>query len=339
MKKLLPLFLITLSLFGLFLLVPQSVLAQGENTGSDAPLSLTAIPPRLGDDGSLVAKPGETLHTQIRVRNTSSEPVHVGTIIEDFIVEEDGRTPIPVLGQNDSRWSMSQWIVLDGANQMVPSGESQTISVLIHVPEDALPGGRYAMIMHEPKTNPTLGQTGINQRVGTLVYLRIAGEVNEEAFLRNIKVPSFLEYGPVPLKFSVENLSDIHIRPTAKVAIFDMFGQEKSQITFESQNVFPYTMREFSDTWQTTWGFGRYRAEITAVYGSQSKALTQTVFFWILPIKLILIVVLLFFVLLTLWLWFLRRRRARKQADTTYVAMLEERMKELENELEEHHDR
>lgn len=55
-------------------------------------VSLTAIPPRLGDDGTLTGAPGEVLQVQLRVRNLTEATIPVVTTIQDFILDPDGET-------------------------------------------------------------------------------------------------------------------------------------------------------------------------------------------------------------------------------------------------------
>lgn len=316
------------------------------NEIQEAAVGLTAIPPRLGDDGSLKADPGQTLQTQVRVRNSSDKPVQVGSLVEDFIIGEDGRTPVPVEAGNDSRWSLAQWISLSDTDQIVPPGGSQSISVVIRVPEDALPGGRYAMIMHEPRlgaesdalSGQTSGQTGVTQRVGTLVYLRVSGDVKEEAFLRNIKIPSFQEFGPIPIAFSIENLSDIHIAPVSSVVIRDIFGLEKGKIDVPSQNVFPYTMREFTTNWDRVWGFGRYTAEISVQYGEGNQLLTQSVAFWLIPVKLLLALLVVFLAIIGIAISVRRHYLHKSSVETKHIELLEDRIRQLEDEVGDRHE-
>lgn len=309
-------------------------------------VGLMAIPPRLGDDGSLEANPGETLQTQVRVRNTSGGPVRVSTIVEDFIIGDDGKTPVPVLAETSSRWSLSKWMELSLNDTVLFPGSSQTIPVVIRVPEDALPGGRYAMILHQPLAAnpndsvvaPIGGQASITQRVGTLVYLRIKGEVNEEAHIRNISVPSFQEFGPVPLKFEVENLSDIHISPSTVVEVTNMWGRVVETLEVPAQNVFPYTLRKFELQWDRVWGLGRYKARFITTYGTQGKVVAADAAFWIIPYKLLMALLLLMLAALAILIAVRRHLQHREDASDQHIRLLEDRISQLENELNQHNE-
>jgi len=307
-------------------------------------VGLTAIPPRMGDDGSLEVQPGELVQTEVRVRNTTSQVQTVRTVVEDFIIGEDGKTPIPVVGNEDSRWSLASWIEIPNETTLLPAGVSQTVPVFIRVPDDALPGGRYAMIMHQPIGNDQVslsttelgGQAAVNQRVGTLVYIRVAGEVHEEAHLRNISIPSFTEFGPVGISFDIENLSDIHVQPITQIRISNMFGTEVEEIKVEAQNVFPYSLRSFQTQWDRVWGYGRYTAQFLVVYGSEGETVAATYHFWLFPYKLVITLFVVLIALLGIFISIRRHLYHRNDVTSQHVSLLEDRIRQLENELQEH---
>lgn len=112
-------------------------------------MSLTATPVRLGDDFSISLKPGEKKQVQVKVRNGSSGAVRLESASLDFIVGEDGETPVVVeMEDKDNRWSLASWITLAPAFHDLDSEELAVVNALIEVPGDALPGGHYAMIYH-----------------------------------------------------------------------------------------------------------------------------------------------------------------------------------------------
>lgn len=305
-----------------------------------AAVGLTAMPPRLGDDGSLKADPGETIQTQVRVRNTTNRVLKVSTLVEDFIIGDDGRTPQPVVTNPDSRWSLAQWIELPETQATLQPGGVQNIPVIIRVPENAYPGGRYAMIMHEPSeqavsqaTGETVGQTGVQQRVGTLVYLQVNGDVKEQAFIRNLSAPRLMEFGPVPLSFDVENLSDIHIRPQTSVVVRDMFGFEKDRIGLEPQNIFPYTNRSFKTEWDKVWGFGRYSARVSVTYGQSGQTTEALTHFWVVPVKLLLALGVVLLAAVGIAVSVRRHLRHKDTLDQQHISLLEDRIRQLETEL------
>ncbi len=87
--------LLFLTVFLISVLKTNTIFAQA-NTVNQKQISLTAIPPRLGEDNSLKALPGEKLQVQLRVRNLSDQTVDVVTTAKDFILAEDGETPLAI---------------------------------------------------------------------------------------------------------------------------------------------------------------------------------------------------------------------------------------------------
>jgi hypothetical protein len=329
------------TLAGMLLVNQVSTVMAQSPTPTDTPtaqtndLQITAIPPRLGEDFSLRAKPGQTIQTTVRVKNSSNVPQTYKSLVEDFVIGDDGKEPVPVGEDTPSQWSLAKWITITPPVNTLQPNQSATINVLIEVPADALPGGRYAMIMHEPAINQGLGggaAAGISQRVGTLLYFMVEGDVNEEAYIRDVKVNNFFENGPIPFSFTLENRSDIHIRPQIQVEMTNMFGQNAGSVELDTLNIFPYTQRDFSDQWEKKWGFGRYEANIVASYGTQGKIVKAVFSFWIIPVKLILGILISIISILGAII-FLKKQTGKKSAEKNKeIQMLEEKVKKLESE-------
>lgn len=311
-----------------------------QSVSSPTTVSLMAIPDRLGDDLSLEVSPGETVQLSVRVRNTSDKAQLVKSVVRDFIIGEDGKTPVPVQENTDSRWSLASWIELPIADNQVPAGSTQTVPIIVHVPTDALPGGRYAMILHELDTGAgaqtTGGQAEVSSRVGTLLYIRVAGQIQESASVRNLTLPHLVEFGPIPISFEVDNLSDVHIKPSIRIIIRDMIGREQEVIPVETHNVFPYSQRLFQAQWDRVWGFGYYHAQIEMTYGSTSQAFTLSQGFWMIPYKLVLTVLIVFITLVAMIIAVRRHLRHRSDESQQHIELLEEKLKQLESELQNH---
>ena len=283
--------------FAFFFLVLTPIKAQQA-------MSLTATPVRLGDDFSISLKPGEKKQVQVKVRNGSSAPVNLETAALDFIVGDDGETPVAVdMESTDNRWSLASWITLAPAFHDLDSEELAVVNVLIEVPEDALPGGHYAMIYHRPVDAAAAAEgtgSGISQRVGTLLYVLVEGDINEEAYISDFNWPKFLENGPVDFSVAIDNQSDVHIRTKPVVKIYNLFGKEVDALELESKNIFPMTTRDFIGKWDRVWGFGPYTALLEVSYGSQGQLLSSEAVLWLFPVKITLLVLIVLLLILIL---------------------------------------
>ncbi|MBD3250211.1 MAG: hypothetical protein GF381_01395 [Candidatus Pacebacteria bacterium] len=267
--------------------------------------SLIAIPPRRGENRELVVNPGEKIQTDIRVKNNSNQTLSLKSYARDFIVGENGRTPIPVDQSVSNRWSLASWMAVVPNQHELGPNETAQINIVIEVPDDALPGGHYAMVLHQPTNNEPATQdldaqeavTSINQMVGTLFYVIVDGPINEEAYITDFKFNNFQEFGPVPFSFKVSNQSDIHIKPRMEVDIFNLIGQKVDSIKVEPRNIFPLTSLNFNGKWEKVWGFGLYKAKLTLSYGENGQVVMANTNFWIIPVRIVLAIL---FILLTL---------------------------------------
>jgi hypothetical protein len=296
---------------------------------------LTAIPTRVGEDNSLLLKPGERKQVQVRVINTSDQTLTIHTSALDFIVDENGTVPVPVDNSDatNNRWSLASWLVLTPSEQVLSPRETGVVTVVIEVPEDALPGGHYAMVVHKPSFGKTEGTgnsaaSGINQMLGTLLYVTVEGVIHEEAYVTNFTFPEFSEYGPVPYSFTVDNRSDIHITPQIGITIKNLFGKTVEAIPLESKNIFPFSTRSYEGQWNKIWGFGPYTATLTMSYGTQGQVIVSYTRFWLLPVRIILAVVVVILTLIAAGIA-VRRHILHKRNDQA------KRISELESQLQE----
>ncbi len=297
-------------------------------------IALTAVPPRLGDDYSLLVKPGETIQAVIEARNPQDAPVTVETFVRDFIIGDDGDTPIPVEQEDaNPRWQLSQWITLTPNSAVIDKRGTSTILVTITVPADAIPGGRYAMILHKP-VNSSGGElmdssgAQINAQVGTLLYVIVDGPVTESAVVDKFAFKGFSEMGPVDYSLGIRNNSSYHIRPNATITIKNWFGAKTGEIALDQKNIFPDSTRGYTGQWNKKWGFGRYTAEITGTYGFKSANTLPIAIakFWIIPVRLILAIILV--IALVAAIIFSTRKKYSKMLEVE-----EEKVRKLDEKL------
>lgn len=297
MKKIASLFLAILTLV-------LSVNIASAQVGNLDSVTLTAIPPRLGDDGDIFIKPGEKFQTSVRVTNNSEKNLDVESFVQDFIIGDDGFTPIPVK-EGNNRWSLAEWVTLTPSNQTLKPRETGVVNVLIEVPEDALPGGHFAIITHQPaigrvEAGAGNSTSGVTQRVGTLLYVRVDGDIKESAFIHDFRFkPDIAEFGPMNFFYELENQSDVHIKPAASVEMFNMFGKKVADLQVEPNNVFPGAKRSFTGVWSVSWGFGPYKAVLTVPYGTMGGVATATTTVWLLPLSIIIATLILILAIVT----------------------------------------
>lgn len=300
-------------------------------------MSLTATPVRLGDDFSISLSPGEKKQVQVKVRNGSSDKVALQSSAVDFVVADDGATPVAIEKvDSNNRWSLASWLTLAPAENKLASEEVATINVLIEVPKDALPGGHYAMIYHNPidsiaVANQSSG-SGISQRVGTLLYVMVKGPINEEAYISRFNWPKFLENGPVNFSLNIENQSDIHISTKPIMKVYNLFGKEVADIELESKNIFPKSERSFNGVWNKVWGLGYYKANIEAVYGNNGQVMSATASIIMFPVKIFLLIAIIILIVVIIFASIKRHKESSKSSSNSDSTLSSEVNPETKNE-------
>jgi len=287
----------------------------------------------------LTIKPGEKSAVIIKFFNQGTEPISGVLKVADFIVEDNEGSPTFLEGptQLSPRFSAASWVELPYDRITIAPKDKVLIQAKITAPEDAQPGGRYIAIYFEPggtlpeeATTSALQEatTPIAIRIAGLVSLRVAGPVEENAYVKQLKAPRFLEYGPITVTTEILNKGNYHIRPKGTIAIYSLFGKKIDQQLLKEQNIFPDVSRLYENKLGQKWLLGKYKIELNASYGETGQILTATVFTWVFPWKITLVIVLAVVIILLLFAVFYRKTRRHEEE-------LEEKVEELEEKLEE----
>lgn len=298
-----------------------------------AQVSLVVSPPRYDAD----VVPGETVQKTIKVTNSSEDQtVNIKAEVYDFIVQDDAGTPIKVTESASGRYLASPWFTLDKEEFTIPPKGQEQIIVLVTVPSDALPGGHYAGVFFS--SIPGDGENGTASytaaEVGSLFGITVAGDITYDALIKDFSVPQQLfEYGPVEFTATIENQSDTHIRPMSKITVHDMLGRELETLALDEVNVFPFTSRTIKGIWETVWGFGRYTATLSVSYGP-GLTTDRTIFFWIMPYRLIAAILVVLLVIIAVTISVRRHLMHRQDTRDTEIDELKRKIAEMENKTQ-----
>lgn len=251
---------------------------------TDATRGLAITPPVF----ELSANPGETISNSIRVDNVTNVALDVSTIAENFsALGEEGQVG---LSPEESAFSLASWITISPATFKIPAKSSHVFNFSIKIPQNAEPGGRFGSVVFKTDAKPPKGSgLAVGQEVGSLLMLRIAGDVSEKASIESFKpTQAVFERGPISFETRVKNLGNVHLKPTGTITITDVFGKKVATVPLNSQNVLPDAIRKLSANWTNARSFGRYTATLSLQYGSTQESLTSSTSFIIIPWRLIL---------------------------------------------------
>jgi hypothetical protein len=207
---------------------------------------------------------------------------------------------------------LARWVKINNGPYIIPPEQTTDIQFMLDVPDDAPPGGHYAAILVSTESAKQEGEelaVKTSQAITSLVFLRVEGEVNENASIREFTViDSLLEKPEAEFSLRFENKGNVHLQPRGDVVITNMWGTQRGSVPINYKthfgNVLPNSIREFKFTWSSDFKItdvGRYKAIATLTYGEDGmKSVTSTAYFWVIPIKATLITIASIIVFITL---------------------------------------
>lgn len=240
--------------------------------------------------------PGDTYQFSLRVKNLFSTPQVFYISTEDIQgLSEDGQPIFAPAGQATG-YELSKWISTEHDSITLQPNETQSVSFIVKVPKEAAPGSHFGGVFFSVRaTKTSTTGTGVGIQVGSVVSLRIAGEITEEARLREFSTER-LVYGlpNVTFKVRVEDMGNILLRPHGTIEVTDMRGKQVATVRVNdtAAPIFPGTDRIYRPQWSSEgFAIGRYQALLSLVYGEDGrKTISSVTSFWVLPIKPILII-------------------------------------------------
>lgn len=153
----------------------------------------------------------EILADKIKIYNQSEVPIPIQVKVTNFGAQEESGTitffeePAPREGQEDDiSYNPRKWIRIENPDFILDSGETEEVRFLIEVPENAEPGGHYAVVLFEPQLPSYYfqeGQLPAIPIIGVLVLLSI----KVEGLNRPEEILTIVEFS-IPEKFHLKNL-------------------------------------------------------------------------------------------------------------------------------------
>lgn len=256
---------------------------------------------------TLTADPGQTLNTQINLRDISNSPLIVTGTVNDFAAQgEEGLPKIDVDNAEPSPYSIKSWVQpLQQLN--MKSKELQKLPVVIKVPGNAAPGGYWGVIRFTA-TPPGVEGTGVSlsASLGSLIFIRVNGDAKESVNIEQFytsepgkdAASSLFETAPINFVVRLKNSGSVHEQPVSRIAIKDMFNRDVAavNVNLKQRNVLPGSIRKFTEPLDksalgTAMLFGKYTATITTTYGTGKQTTTSKIDFWVVPYRLIVIII------------------------------------------------
>lgn len=296
----------------------------------------------------LTTNPGSTVTERIRVRNNTSSPINVKVEVKKMTGDENGELTFTDDNSNNSL----SWVKINDESITLSPLEFTNIPFQIEVPAEAAYGYYYGISLNQTgsSTNSTGAALSGAATVPILLNVRKDG-AKAEIKLNEFNVDSFIN-DTLPVNFDVklENIGNVHVRPTGNIFISGMGKENITSIDINPGGaaIIPNTVRSFTASWNdgflvreqvvengqpkldkngqpvtklkinwnklTDMRFGKYTANLIVVYddGSRDVPLEASKSFWIIPWKS-LVVVIIGVVILILGIRFIFRRMVNRE--------------------------
>jgi hypothetical protein len=207
--------------------------------------------------------------------------------------------------------NISSWLNFSAPGGYINPGQTITINYIVSVPENTQPGGYYAAAFAETQYPQVANSVTLNERVGELFYIQVAGSVVKNGELLTWQ-SNFFQKPPLTSTIRLQNDGSINYPVTIQYSVRDILGHTKYSL-YTVKELLPQTIRRVTVSWNKTPSIGLFKVTGSVSFLKQHKTLpTKWVLVMSSTVRLIMISVLVLVALLIVILpKYLSRRKKR----------------------------
>lgn len=268
---------------------------------------------------------GESETRNLTITNRLGRPMNFKIEIEDFVGSLTGERAAILLGEERGPYSLRDYLQPEVMEFTLNHGERIILPIKISIPEDAEPGGLYGSVL--VSTSPIeeiageekediRGQVHLVARIGSLFFVRVAGEAKTEGWLEEFNTvdnKTFYSRGPVTFSIANKNTGNVHLVPYGTIEIKNVLGRKIGEIEIDPYFVMPQSLRYRQATWEKELALGVYTATLHINRGYGDIIDTAKISFWILPWQIALIILAVLIILIVFFYWILKHFEIRKR--------------------------
>ena len=226
-------------------------------------------------------KPGVPFEYELNVANNGQEAVELHVQITDLWYNEKNEKVFTAPGTSPR--SAANWIQFVPEKFEVAAGGSQKMKAIITPPVDAR-GGYYAVLFVESKPVATNKQTEdgkrvfTNMRIGCLVMLTAKSTEAYNVSVDDLKLIPPSDNQALKLTFFVDNESNTHVFPMAKLAILSPAHKLVAKAESETRRFLPGQKEAMNVDWNGDLDAGDYTAVLSLIYAEDHVETRQIAF-------------------------------------------------------------
>ena len=248
--------------------------------------------------------PGAKKTLSIFVTNVSSVPATLHAATNDFVASQDeSGTPSVILDENQYAPSHSLKRFMEPIkNFSLGAGATKEITVTINVPIGAAGGGYFGAVRFQPADPNSNQQLSLSGSVGTLILLKVNGDIKEQLSIESFDVRQkgkvgnfFTNNKDLKVVARFRNVGNVQVTPFGKVNVLKAgksLSADEINPTQPKGSVLPDSVRRFEMSLTKVGGFGRYTVIGNFGYGSTGQLITAKKIIYVVPIFMMILIAL-----------------------------------------------
>lgn len=202
-----------------------------------------------------VINPGATYSGNFQVIDQGNTSYPIEIYAAPYSVKTEAYTPdfTPVPGQPN----VVNWIRFSSTQSTIQPNQAITVTYTISVPKTTQPGGYYAVAFAQTHSSQSAAGVVINERVGEIFYIQVAGPVLKSGKLLTWSTALF-QVPPIISTIRLEDDGGLNYASNIQVVVGDIFGTPKYTLTTQKE-ILPHTIRRITINWAQTPSLGLFK--------------------------------------------------------------------------------
>ncbi|MDO9398759.1 MAG: DUF916 domain-containing protein [Herbiconiux sp.] len=187
-------------------------------------------------------EPGAVIDDAFEIRNDGATPLELQVYAADAFTTREGS--IDLLPAGEASVDAGTWIAVAVPQVTLQPGETTAVPFRISVPADARPGDHPAGLISSALTASDSATVQVDRRLGSRVYLRVAGELTPAATVTGMRVDYSgswdpLAVGALDVVYTLENTGDTRVTAVSSVTAGGPFGLAGTAASEQLAEVLP----------------------------------------------------------------------------------------------------
>ncbi|MFH1346976.1 MAG: hypothetical protein ABIH10_01865 [Spirochaetota bacterium] len=238
--------------------------------------------------------PGQTISDKLFIVNDGQETRTFYAEFEKFTEIGGQKKFLP-----SEPAELAEWFKME-ESATLKAGEQKEILFTVEVPENAPPGGHFAVIWWGT-ASPGKNQVSIVTRAGILVFLQVSGEINEKGEIVEFSLTKgnfFTLKLPEDFAVNFKNQGNTYLKPLGEITVKNIFGSAiadfnvngKERIIFPDNEQLLDIAKKFG---KPPFAFGFYKAELSLRWGEKESNGLKSIWFFVFPWKTVFVVIII----------------------------------------------